>query len=84
MKYRYQFSTEMEREELIAENQSLFLIEEQNITEGNFLVFSKEPISEKKIYTQIPEKEFEDLKDRATETENAILTLMDLTLTGGM
>jgi hypothetical protein len=36
-----------DRERIIAENQEKYLIEEQNITEGNFLIFSDEiPIYE--------------------------------------
>lgn len=40
MLYKYQYQDTQEREGLISTHANLFLTEEQNITEGNFLVFS--------------------------------------------
>ncbi|PKM95818.1 MAG: hypothetical protein CVU84_03185 [Firmicutes bacterium HGW-Firmicutes-1] len=40
MNYKIQYNTQEERNVIVNKNLSLFLIEEQNITEGNFLVFS--------------------------------------------
>ena len=36
MLYKYQYNTQEERENIIINNNTLFLKEEQNITEGNF------------------------------------------------
>lgn len=40
MKKTVQYDTDTERSDLIAEHSGLYLIEERNITEGNFLVFT--------------------------------------------
>lgn len=40
MFYRKQYFSQEEREDLLLKNNDLILVEEQNITEGNFLVFS--------------------------------------------
>jgi len=71
-----EYKTLNERQNIIDEHSHLFLIEEQNITEGNFLIFSDEPTSEKTIYTQVPKEEFEDIEIRTTASENAILALI--------
>ncbi|MEK4977217.1 hypothetical protein [Bacillus sp. FSL K6-6540] len=42
MKVKKQYNTLDDRELLIQEHSDLFLIEEHNITEGNFLVFADE------------------------------------------
>lgn len=39
MRYKYEYKTAVERDALIQEHSDLVLVEEQNITEGNFLVF---------------------------------------------
>jgi len=42
---KYQYTTQIERENILNSNLQLFLIEEQNIKEGNFLIFTDiEPI----------------------------------------
>lgn len=43
MKYTCQYATQAERQSILDNNQDKFLIEEQNITEGNFLIFADEP-----------------------------------------
>lgn len=40
MNFKFQYKTVDERNEIISENNDKFLIEEQNLFEGNFLVFS--------------------------------------------
>lgn len=66
MEWRYQFESDIEREKLINENESLFLIREENITEGNFLTFSDEPLPEPVVYVSVPQEEFESLKQEST------------------
>jgi hypothetical protein len=40
MQYKYKYKDTTEREAILDGHKELFLIEEQNITEGNFLIFS--------------------------------------------
>lgn len=40
MKYAFEYTTEQERENIINSNTDKYLIEEKNIREGNFLVFT--------------------------------------------
>lgn len=69
MKYIKQYNNEEEREQIINKNSTLTLIEEQNITEGNFLIFSDDPENDMpKVYMSVPEEEFQELKQ-----ENIIL-----------
>lgn len=39
MKYKFEFRDEESKSQLITEHSDKMLIEEQNITEGNFLIF---------------------------------------------
>lgn len=43
MNYKHQYTSEVEREELLLGNADKRLIEEQNISDGNFLIFTDEP-----------------------------------------
>lgn len=61
MLLKIEYHSEEEREAILQENSRKYLIEEQNIVSGNFLIFSDEPLI-KKIYTHVPEEEFESLK----------------------
>lgn len=40
MLYKYQYQTEEQKQEIILANKNKRLVEEQNITEGNFLLFT--------------------------------------------
>lgn len=40
MDYKYQYKDDTERQSILNKNKNKYLIEEQNITEGNFLIFS--------------------------------------------
>jgi hypothetical protein len=44
MRYRYQYADEEDKQSLIDAHADKYLIEQQNITEGDFLVFSDEPL----------------------------------------
>ncbi|WP_128102777.1 hypothetical protein [Paenibacillus sp. DCT19] len=66
MKFTYQYTNEEERSRVLDQNSHLILIEEQNITEGNFLVFSDVPLPEPIVYVNVPQKEFESLKQDST------------------
>jgi len=67
VRFKYQYITEEERQNLIALYSDMRLVEEQNITEGNFLIFTDEPLSEQVVYTQVPQEEFELLKQAVDE-----------------
>lgn len=83
MKYTFQYESEEQRGSLIATHSDKTIIEEQNIAEGNFLIFSDNPEEDTKliVYVNLPEKDFIALKKRQDATENALL---DLLLLGGM
>lgn len=49
MIYKYQYVTQVDRQERIDDNIDKILIEEQNIIEGNFLIFSDIPRLEEQI-----------------------------------
>jgi len=53
LQYKYEFKTDEERQLIIEQNKELYLIEVQNITEGNFLIFSDTPnmVVEQEIMT---------------------------------
>lgn len=64
MNYKFQYQNDAQRNDLIARNSDKFLIEEQNIIEGNFLVFTDEaPIIETVIvYEQVKNEELMQLQ----------------------
>lgn len=62
MKFTYQYTNEEERSRVLDQNSHLILIEEQNITEGSFLIFSDVPLPEPIVYVTVPQEEFESLK----------------------
>lgn len=66
-----QYNTDTDRQNVLDANKDKFLIEEQNITEGNFLIFTDE-----KPITQ----EITDLKAQLQTSQEAI----DFLLMGGM
>lgn len=64
MIYKYQFQNETEKQNIIKTNKNKILIEEDNITEGNFLIFS----DTKPIEMQLKElKETVDILTLKTE-----------------
>lgn len=64
MKKIIQYQSDVEREHLISSNSDLFLVEEQNLINGNFLVFDNEALSiPTVVYTNIPEGELESIKE---------------------
>lgn len=67
MKYEFKYTKEEERQKIIEDNKDKYLIEEQNIIEGNFLIFSDEkplpPVIPPETVT-ISKKEYEDLQNQ--------------------
>lgn len=49
MLYKFQYTSDAEKQTLIANNADKIIVEEQNITEGNFLIFSDGPRLEEQL-----------------------------------
>jgi hypothetical protein len=66
MKYKFEYSNNTERENIVNGNSNLYLIEEQNITEGNFLIYSDVPIEPETevIYMNVPQEDFDSIKQQ--------------------
>lgn len=75
MKYTFQFNSLEEREQLIIEHSGKYLVEEQNITEGNFLVFSDTMLEPPKVYVNVPQLEFENSKEKLIQQEEKIIEI---------
>lgn len=71
MKYKFQYKNEQERQDILNENVHMTLVEEQNITQGNFLVF-----------LNIPPNYEETLGDKVLrqEVQIADLNLQDISM----
>lgn len=69
---KVQYKTPEEREQILANNIGLYLIEEQNITEGNFLIFSDKPNEPIEVVVATKE-EYNILDNRIKTLEDAIL-----------
>lgn len=82
MKKVVQYQTSEERESLLIENADLILVEEKNIVDGNYLVFSDVPLEKETVivYSNVPKGKIEELEQRQDLTENALLEL----ILGGM
>jgi len=77
MKIKFQYFTNSEREEIINNNSSLYLIEEQNIIDGNFLIFSDSPLDlETRKNIVLPEEEYNDIINRVSDLEMAIAAIL--------
>ena len=63
----YEYHTEQERQDIINQNLDLFLIEERNITEGNFLVFSDTLPEKEIVYINVPKDEIDSMKQAIAE-----------------
>jgi hypothetical protein len=69
MNYRFRYTNPEERQQIINDNSHLRCIAEENITDGNFITFTDEPVPE-------PKPTYEEL-------ENQVLLLTDQ-LAGGI
>lgn len=71
MEYKYEYKDTVEREDILVKNKELFWIEEQNITEGNFLIFSD-------VQPQMIDLEAQDLSSRVLDISNYLESQTDL------
>lgn len=67
MQKKIEYKDAIERQNIIEENAHLILIEEQNIFEGNFLIFSDIPPEKDVVYTNVPADEIENIKQSIAE-----------------
>jgi hypothetical protein len=77
LQLKIQYHSQQERENIINEHSSLILVEEQNISEGNFLIFSDSPPEQivENVYTNVPQSEIEAMKQSIAELTLLIATL---------
>jgi len=75
---KIQYKSETERAEILRQNSDKFLVEEQNITEGNFLIFS-DTLPAFQIMTTVPLEEFEKLK----QNQELMQVALDELILGG-
>ena len=81
--YKFKYETFTERAQIFNDNKDKFFIEEQNLFEGNYLIFSDdEPIKELNGVTEIENKisileaENETLKQELSITQDAVNELI--------
>ncbi|MGE6603937.1 hypothetical protein ACQKEY_19805 [Lysinibacillus fusiformis] len=67
-----QYYSQEEREQLIVKHSNKFLIEERNITEGNFLVFSDTP-NTNVLPVVVTKDEFDELKTSIADLWETVL-----------
>lgn len=76
MLYKFQYHDEKERTNLINQHSNFDLIEIQNITEGNFLIFSDEPLPVQIVYTQVPSGEIQSLKEQSESLQQTVDSIL--------
>ena len=84
MLYKYQYNTQEERENIIINNNTLFLKEEQNITEGNFLIFmdTQPQIEIIQVEQPIINSQLKELQNQNLILMDALATLYETVLGG--
>jgi len=91
MEYKHQYKNKEERDSILIAHSNLILIEEQNITEGNFLIFTDTPPEQSEEIEDINSRvsDISTYLNNADETtiadiENSILQKELNNLNGGM
>ncbi|OES45799.1 hypothetical protein [Domibacillus iocasae] len=75
MLYTIEYKSINDREQVKAQNGHLLLIEERNISEGNFLIFSDAELQRDIVYTTVPSQEIESLMSSNTEVAQYMIDL---------
>jgi len=79
---KVEYKNEKERTTLLSIHSDLILIEEQNITEGNFLIFSDTIPEKEVIYTNVPEGKIEEMElkmeEKDRENKNALFEIYNM------
>jgi len=73
MRYKIQYTDD--REQVIKDNADKFLIEEQNLLDGNYLIFETDKPQPIIIYKDVPQKQMDSLTQ-------AVLDLTEIVLGG--
>ena len=68
---KIQYTYDLNRLSIITANNTKILVEEQNLFDGNFLIFSDVLLPIPAVYISVPQEEFEALNTRVTETQGA-------------
>lgn len=76
MEYKYQYKTQEERSALMLEHNNLILVEEQNLIEGNFLMFADTKRPTPIVYVSIPEETILNLENRVSATEIGLAQIL--------
>ncbi|AQS06151.1 hypothetical protein [Clostridium beijerinckii] len=91
MNYKYEYKSLEERESLITTHSNLFLVEEQNITDGNFLIFVDEETKNQLLVQQTIRGRvntitaYASLDNNSVDSlENAIIEYETNLITGGI
>lgn len=77
MLYKRQYTTADERTNFITSNASLILVEEQNLIEGNFLIFSDEPLPPSAVYITVSEESQNILAEQNLILMDALATTFE-------
>ncbi|NEU61335.1 hypothetical protein [Paenibacillus sp. ALJ109b] len=64
--FKHQYVDQEERQRILDKYKDKFLIEDQVLLDGNFLIFSDTKPSPPVVYVNIPKEEFETLKQEST------------------
>lgn len=79
----YEYKDQAERERILAENVGKFLVEERNIIDGNFLVFTGELPTPTVVYVTIPKEEYDALSSETAALNLAVIDLWETLANGG-
>ncbi|AZS14246.1 hypothetical protein [Paenibacillus lutimineralis] len=77
MRKKFEYKTLQEREALMKEHADWYFVEEHNLIDGNFLIFT-DTIEEPLTYISIPKAEYYAMKQSDIEIKQAIAELTKL------
>jgi hypothetical protein len=80
MEHKFEYKDESERKSILEANNSYYLIEEQNITEGNFLIFSDVQPQQVDVKQQETNYRISDISQYLSSNEATISDVEDLIL----
>lgn len=72
MNYKFEYKSQDERQNILNQNTDKFLIEEQNIAEGNFLIFSDVQPSLPKVQIIVKEDNLNSIQTQIANMQEAI------------
>lgn len=78
MNYKFEYKDEEERTNILNENSTLVLVEEQNIAEGNFLIFVDANTREEMVEAQKLNSRVSDISTYLSNNATTIADVEDL------